>query len=228
MAQQLTTDVLAGGRRTVTVVPAQGAAAGAAARRPGTAVAVLADGAGGRVLAAFGGGPAGLGDPAARAPGVLGASCAAGSVPAGGPDALAETVPVVLGGHRIASVVVWQPVDDAWVAGLRQQLGITDDLVLLRAPDGLPAQAAAARRSVAAATMPRGDVAPVLSAVTSSGPGAARMAGVAGGLRYAARPGADGAPCAVLAVAPPGAGLARHTRAGPAGRRAGGAQPWSP
>jgi len=107
VAQQLTIGVLAGGGRTVTAASAREAAAAAAARRPGTSVAVLADGGSGRVLAASGGGS---GVAAAVAPAVLGASCTAGSVPAGGPNALAETVPVVLGGHRVASVVVWMPV----------------------------------------------------------------------------------------------------------------------
>jgi diguanylate cyclase (GGDEF)-like protein len=196
VAQQLTTDVLAGGGRTVTTASAREAAADAAARSPRTAVAVLADGGSGAVLAAAGGG---LGDPAAVAPSVLGASCAAGSVPAGGPDALAENVPVVLGGHRVASVVAWMPVDDASLARLARELGVTDALALLRAPVGRPVQ-------VAAATVPRSDVGTVPDEISGLGrPGApARPAGTAGtadGLRYSARPAQAGAPYAVLAVA---------------------------
>jgi diguanylate cyclase (GGDEF)-like protein len=190
VAQQLTIGVLAGGGRTVTAASAQEAAVAAAARRPGTSVAVLADGGSGRVLAASGGGPGA----AAVAPAVLGASCTAGSVPAAGPNALAETVPVVLGGHRVASVVVWMPVDGASLAGLAQELGVTDDLVLLRARGGRPAQ-------VAATTVPRGDVAAALDALAGN-PGAPRQTeGTAGSLRYTARPAQEGAPYTVLAVA---------------------------
>ena len=147
-------------------------------------------------------------DAAARVAVLVGTSCAGRSGPARGAPALAETVPVRVGGHQIARVVSWVPLDAAALTGLSRELGADGDLALLDTPGGQGAAAAAGRRAVVASTVPASALTGVLASVADG-----RVSGAVGGWRYSLQPDAPGTPYAVLALArTPTGGLLAHAR----------------
>jgi diguanylate cyclase (GGDEF)-like protein len=171
----------------------------AVARRPGTAAAVFDSE--GRPLASSGA-------PAARRTAIrLGAqdpesgpSCAAGraAVTAAGAG-LAEISPVLISPAgstaevKVASVVLWLPLDSAALATLRTQLGATGDLGLLPA-DGRPVVLAGAGRGA--------DLTGLLRELPSAG----AVEGTTEGFGYRLVPAGPGLPYRVLAVDPAGGG----------------------
>jgi len=201
VAQRLATTALATGG--VAARAASAAAVAAVQRHPGTAVVVLsgASAAGHPRVLAVAGVPAG--DAAAQVAIVAGTSCAGRSGPARGAPALAETVPVMVGGRQVAQVVSWLPLDRATLSGLRRELGADGDLALLDTPGGQGAAAAAARGAVVAATLPASDFAGVLAGVADG-----HGSGAAGGWRYSLQADPPGSPYAVVAlVRAPSGGL---------------------
>ncbi len=195
-------EVAAFATRNGGVVTAEAAAtfaARAVARRPGSAAAVFDSEA--RLLGSAGANATrrtaiGIG---AQDP-MFGPSCAAGRADSTGDGAgLAEISPVLISPAgstatpKVASVVLWLPLDPASLSALRAQLGTTGELALLPA-DGQPV--------VLAGTGPVADLTGLLRSLPSAG----AVEGTTEGFGYRLVPAGPGLPYRVLAVDPVGGG----------------------